>query len=352
MWNRTPATRLLGVEYPIIQGPFGGGLSTTALTAIVSNCGGMGSFGAEGLEPSGISQVIRELRSLTDRPFAINLWIPKGEIETPTECQYHLNLQLLDAYYSELVIERPQRPERYGQDYPEQLEALLAARPPVFSFVYGIPDGAVLKECRKRGIITAGTATTVEEAVALEAAGVDCIIASSFEAGGHKGAFLKSVDRSLVGMISLVPQIADHVSVPLIAAGGIADTRGLRASLALGAHAAQIGTAFLACEESGASSAHRRRLFAGARDDTVLTRSFTGRLARSLRNRFSEEMEVMERLLPDYPVQSWFTGTLKSAVIAEGRSDLISLWAGQSTPLVRYRNARDLFQHLIMGFSE
>jgi nitronate monooxygenase len=352
MWNKTAAAERLGILYPIVQGPFGGGLSTTKLVATISNAGGMGSYGAESLSPDGIRDVVAELKSLTSNAFAINLWVPKGSVAAPTVSEYHLNMQRFDEYYRELGLARPQRPEHYGQDYSQQVEALLEARPPVFSFVYGVPEEDVLEKCRAYGIRTVGTATTPDEAAALDAAGVDCVIASSFEAGGHKGAFLKPVDRSLVGMFSLLPQIVDRVSIPVIAAGGIADARGLKAAFALGAQGAQIGTAFLACDESGASPAHRRLLFEGARDDTVLTRSFTGRLARSLRNRFSEDMEPLQQLFPDYPVQSWFAGSLKSAAIAQGRSDLISLWAGQSTPLVRHRKALDLFEELVSGLSE
>jgi nitronate monooxygenase len=349
MWNKTQAAARLGIEYPIVQGPFGGGLSSTALASTVSNAGGLGSFGADGLSPDAIVSLVSKLRALTDKPFAVNLWVPREVVTAPTEQEFEANLSLLDQYYEELEIERPANPGKYGQDFPAQVRALLEVRPPAFSFVYGVPEASILQACRERGIVTVGTATTPEEGVALDRAGVDCIVASGVEAGGHKGAFLRPVEDSLMGTFTLVPQMVDRVKAPVIAAGGVADVRGIRAAIALGAQGVQMGTAFLACEESAASPAHRALLLAAERDETILTRVFTGRLARSIRNRFSSEMAWIESELPLWPVQSWFVGSLKAAAIAKGRTDLISLWAGQCAPLVRFKNAEALFNDLIFG---
>jgi nitronate monooxygenase len=351
MWNETSAADRLGIEYPIIQGPFGGGLSSTRLAAAVSNMGGLGSFGAESLSGNAIAKVIAEMRSLTVKPFSVNLWIPRENVTPPNSEEFEHYLSRLDGYYLELDIDRPLRPARFGQVFEDQIGALLEARPPVFSFVYGVPDASILQACRDRGILTLGTATTPDEGVALDRAGIDCIVASGFEAGGHKGAFLKPVDDSLIGTFALVPQMVDRVRAPVIAAGGIADSRGIKAALALGAQGVQIGTAFLACEESGASPGHRELLFNDGRENTVLTRAFTGRLARSIRNRFSDEMTIHETELPLWPVQSWVSGSLKAAAIAKGRTDLISLWAGQSASLVRGRDVKTLFDTLIAGLS-
>jgi nitronate monooxygenase len=351
MWNDTGAASRLGIEYPIIQGPFGGGLSTAELTAIVSNAGGLGSYGADSLPPGSIKEVVTEIRSMTDRPFAINLWIPREPAPLPTLDEFEQCLKRLDPYYEELGIGRPARPDRYGQNYEAQIDALLEAAPPIFSFVFGIPEPRVLQACRERGIATIGTATTPDEAVALDQAGVDCIVASGSEAGGHKGAFLKSAEESLMGTFALVPQVVDRVKAPVVAAGGVADSRGIRAALSLGAQGVQIGTAFLACTESGASADYRELLGKACRD-TVLTSVFTGRLARSLHNRFVEEMQACEPDLPLWPIQSWFSGSLKAAAIAQRRTDLIPLWAGQAASLVRSRTAQSLFDDLIQGVSE
>lgn len=349
MWNRTRAAEILGMEYPIVQGPFGGGASSTRLAATVSNAGGLGSFGAVGLDGAAIVALAAELRGLTQKPFAINLWIPQEEASPPDAQERERGLARLDGYYRELGIARPVPPARYGQDFETQIRAVLEARPPVFSFVYGVPEPSILQSCRERGIVTLGTASTPDEAVALDRAGVDCIVASGMEAGGHRGAFLRPVEQSLMGTFALVPQTVDRVAAPVIAAGGIADARGIRAALALGAQGVQIGTAFLACRESAASPEHRALLLAADRDETVLTRVFTGRLARGIRNRFSEEMARHEPELPLWPVQSWFAGSLKPASTAQGRTDLVSLSAGQGAPLVRFESAEALFRDLVAG---
>ncbi len=351
MWNNTAVSQRLGISYPIIQGPFGGGVSSTKLVAAVSNAGGLGSYGVHTMEPRKIGELADEIRSLTAKPFALNLWIPSGREPSASSEEFERNLSLLDGYYRELGVARPTRPARFGQDYEAQIEAVLDARPPVFSFVFGVPERAILQECRSRRIVTIGTATTPDEAAVLEEAGVDCIVATGFEAGGHRGSFLRSAEDSLTGTFALVPQVVDRVKTPVVAAGGIADARGIMAALALGAQGVQIGTAFLACEESGASAGHREMLFGERGKHTVLTKVFTGRLARSMRNRFVDDMQARERELPSYPIQSWFAATLKAASIAQGRTDLIALSAGQAAALLRLRNAKSLIDELIREVS-
>jgi nitronate monooxygenase len=173
------------------------------------------------------------------------------------------------------------------------------------------------------------------------------LVATGMEAGGHRVSFLRSAEDSLTGTLALVPVVADRVSVPVIAAGGIADGRGIAAALTLGAQGVQLGTAFLACEESGASAPHREALFGEGARYTALTRAFTGRLARGLRNHFLEDMAARKPPLFPYPIQSWFTGTFRQAAMEQGRADLISLWAGQAAPLLRHRKAGALFAELV-----
>jgi nitronate monooxygenase len=351
MWHETKASQRLGIQYPIVQGPFGGGASSAALTATVANAGGLGSYGVHTFTPRQIAAVAEDIRKLTDKPFALNLWIPKDNGPDPSAEDFERNFARFDPYYRELGIARPARPESFGQDFDAQIRAVLEARPAVFSFVFGVPDQSILRECQRRDIATIGTATTPDEAVALDNAGVDCIVASGFEAGGHRGAFLRPAEESLIGTFALIPQVVDRVKTPIIAAGGIADARGIKAALALGAQGVQIGTAFLACDESSASAAHRELLFAQAGRDTVLTKAFTGRLARSIRNRFTEDMKAHEPKLPPFPVQSWFAGTLKDPSVAQGRTDLLSLSAGQSAGLLRHKAAKALFDELIFEMS-
>ena len=338
-WRESRLANRLGLRLLIVQGPFGGGLSSPVLAAAVSNSGGLGSFGAHHLTPAQIGRVAQEIRALTDGPFALNLWV--GDRDPGGDQLTEQALEWLRPYCQELGIELPEAVERYGQRFEEQLPALLEASPAVFSFVYGIPERSVLEECRNRRILTLGTATSEKEAVALEEAGVDAIVATGFEAGGHRVSFLEEAENCLMGSLSLIPRVVDKVTVPVVAAGGIADGRGIMAAFALGADAVQIGTAFLACQESAAPQVHREALFSEQAARTVLTRAFTGRLARGIANRLSQEQPPL-----GYPAQGWMTGHLKRAAVLQGRTDLMSLWAGQSAPLIRHHSAASLINSL------
>jgi nitronate monooxygenase len=349
VWHDTRATRRLGVRYPIVQGPFGGGLSSPRLAAAVSNAGGLGSFGAQGIAPARITEVIQEIRSLTSSPFAVNLWVSTEDSGAfiQSSGSYAAATEALSESFRELDLEPPSLPVSSWPAFEDQVAGLLDAQPPVFSFIFGVPPAAVLEECRRRDIVTIGTATTVDEAVALEKAGVDLVVASGAEAGGHRPSFLRAAELSVTGTLSLVPQVVDALSIPVIAAGGIADGRGVAAALALGAQAVQIGTAFLACEESNATPAHREALFGPRARDTMLTRVFTGRLARGLRNRLAEALEARSAPLLPYPLQAQLIGALREEALRRGRLDLVALWSGQSAALLRHRRAADLFQDLL-----
>jgi nitronate monooxygenase len=345
----TEATARLGVQHPIVQGPFGGGLSTTKLVATVANLGGLGSYGAHIIEPERIGALTDEIRALTSRPFALNLWVsdhdPGGSELSPVE--FERLVQQFAPYFRELGLSPPAPPERYHPSFEAQVEALLEARPPVFSFVFGVPSAKILSECKRRGIVTMGAATTVAEARLLDESGVDLIVATGMEAGGHRPSFLARAEDSLMGTFVLTQLVADRVRAPVIAAGGIADRRGVRAALELGADAVQIGSAFLACEESGTTDEHRAILLGEAAEHTVLTRAFTGRLARGICNRWTDEMAHHGEAFPPFPVQSWFVGQLKAAAVAAGRTDLVSLWAGQIALNLRHRTATELMQSLL-----
>jgi len=246
----------------------------------------------------------------------------------------------------------PPFPPHLDPGFDEQVEALIDARPPIFSFIFGVPAPAILERCRSLGIRTIGTATTVDEVRAIDAAGVDAIVATGAEAGGHRPSFLASAEASLMGTVALVPQAADSVRTPIIAAGGIADGRGIAAALALGAAAVQIGTAFLACDESNAHPAHRAALRAAAQAGTLLTRGFTGRLGRGLRNPLAEALESPSLNLLPYPFQGHLVAALKQAALAHGRPDLAPFWSGQSAPLIRHYRAAALFDALVHGMAE
>lgn len=346
---KNEVTRRLGVAYPIIQGPFGGGLSTARLAATVSNLGGLGSFGAHMLQPSDIGRVANDIRGLTSQPFALNLWVSDhdaGGLDLD-DATFERAWRIFEPYFRELGVARPDGFQRGHPSFDEQIEALLDARPPAFSFVFGIPSALVLAECKRRGIVSIGAATSIAEAQALDASGVDLIVATGAEAGGHRPSFLAPAEESLMGTLTLVQLVSKRVNTPVIAAGGIADSRGIRAAFALGAQAVQIGTAFLACEESGTTDAHRDVLFSDRAQHTTVTRAFTGRLARGVRNRWTDEMTPRLNELPPFPITSWFVSKLRPAAVATGRTDLVSLWSGQIAPNLRHRNAVALMQSLV-----
>lgn len=346
MQLQTRVTERLGIKLPLIQGPFGGGLSSVALLSAVSNAGGLGSFGAHHLSPEEISVLVNNIRTHTDKPFNINLWVKDHDADglTLSQTAFEQAYSNLKPYFDELGLPKPVYPQQFGQTFEMQVEALLRSKPPVFSFVYGIPDASILKECRNLGIATVGTAITVDEAIALDEAGVDAIVATGFEAGGHRVSFLRDAENSLVGTFALIPQVVDLVKTPVIAAGGIADHRGVKAAFMLGAEAVQIGTAFLACEESGAPSTHKSALFSGDARYTELTRCYTGRLARGIENRMLREMR--EKPYAPYPAQSWFTGQLKKAAIEQNRPELMSLWCSQSAGLLKHKHVSALMDAL------
>src|SRR5579864_2564907 len=352
-WNQNRLTAKLGIDYPIIQGPLGG-LSSQRLTAAVSNFGGLGSFGAHGLPPATIRDVIAEIRSLTTKPFAMNLWVSMEDesARTADENGFNRSLAPLVAELAALGAPRPLYKPYSPKRFEDQARVLLDANVPAFSFIFGIPAREILEECRAKGIVTIGTATTPDEAAALQEAGVNAIVASGFEAGGHRGSFLRSAEDSLTGTLSLVPQIVDIVDVPVIAAGGIGDARGVIAALALGAEAVQMGTVFLACEKSGASLLHRQALRGKKARHTALTKGFTGRLARGIYNRLLEELNQEGTAILPYPLQRRLVRNLAIPAEAAGRSDLVPLWAGQSANLSTCTDVSAFLASLVEEVSE
>src|ERR1700722_18735507 len=352
-WNKTRVAERLGIEYPIIQGPLGG-FSSQRLTAAVSNFGGLGSFGALSLAPSAIAEVIAEIRSLTDQPFSMNLWVSmedQGAATSDAEA-FKRALSYIAPHLEALGASKPTFSSYHPLRFEDQARVLIDARVPVFLFIFGIPAKDILEECHRRGIVTMGTATTRDEAVALEQAGVDIVVASGFEAGGHRGSFLRASEDSLTGTISLVPQVVDAVSVPVVAAGGIADARGIGGACALGAEGVQMGTVFLACEESGASVLHREAILSGKATRTSLTRGFTGRLARGIHNQLLEEMNRPGVAILPYPLQRALMRNLAGPAQQAGRSELLALWAGQSAGLAQCPNVTTLLQSLVDAVAE
>ena len=311
--------------------------------------GGLGSFGAHGLEPEAIRDVIAEIRSLTSKPFAMNLWVSMEEegAFTSDAAAFERALSPLMPHIEAVGGVRPTFAAYKPIRFEQQARVLLDAKVPAFSFICGIPPKEILDETRLQGIVTIGTATTPEEAIAIEQAGVDLVVASGFEAGGHRGSFLRSAEESLTGTISLVPQVADAVEIPVVAAGGIADARGIRAAFALSAEGVQMGTVFLACKESGASTLHREAILSGNASHTALTRGFTGRLARGIHNQLLQEMNRPGVEILPYPLQRALMRSLALPAQKADKRELLALWAGQSASLARQANVGDLMRSLV-----
>ena len=337
----------LRIEHPIILAPMGGGPSTPELVAAVSNSGGLGSLGAAYLAPDQITEAIRKIKSLTSKPFNVNLFA--GGWDNKTHPNPQPMLDMLAEIHQALNLPAPTLPTLPPDPFPGQLEAVLAAGAPIFSFTFGIPSRDVMATLKARDIITIGTATTVAEARLLADAGVDAIFAQGAEAGAHRGTFAGPFEASLVPTFTLVPGIRSAVSLPVIASGGIMDGREISQALRLGASAAALGTAFLACPESGASAAYKQAVLAAkeGKDTTVITRAFSGRPARGLPNAFINKMTGSENSILPYPLQNILTRAMRTAAAARGEADFLSLWAGTGVARTRALPAADLVRQFL-----
>lgn len=346
MVNKNELLKLLGIEHPIIQGPMGGGPSTPELVAAVSNAGGLGSLGAAYLTPDQITETIRRIRALTSQPFNVNLFA--GGWNANPVFDATPMLELLGEVHEKLGLPPPVAPSPAPDPFPAQFEAVLNARPPIFSFTFGIPDRDAMSRLKSRGIAILGTATTVEEAHQLEHAGVDAIVAQGSEAGAHRGTFLDSFESSMVPTLDLVRAAASAVKLPVIATGGLMDGRDIVAALNAGASAAQLGTAFLVCPESGASWIHKRAILAAKQDTTVVTRAFSGRPARGLKNAFIASLNDRQDMILPYPLQNSLTRPMRTAAAQQGLADYLSLWAGQGVARACAMPAGDLVARLLL----
>jgi nitronate monooxygenase len=342
---KTRATEALGVEHPVVQAPMAGGPTTPELVAAVSNAGGLGSLGAAYLPPEKIQEQVREVRNLTERPFAVNLFVPVPFDANPERIERANTL--LRPYREELGIEAPEGLTHFAENFEGQLDAVLEERVPVFSFTFGSLGPELVGRFKENGVKVMGTATTVREGLRLEEEGVDMVVAQGSEAGAHRGTFLDDFADAMIGTIALVPQLADALSIPVVASGGIMDGRGLVAALALGAEAVQMGTAFLVCEESGAHPAYKRAVLGSAEDATAVTRAFSGRPARGVKNRFLVEIGEHEGELPPFPVQNALTQDIRAAARMQGRPEFMSLWAGQAARLARPTKAAELVRSVV-----
>lgn len=333
----TALSRRLSLGLPLIVAPMAGGPTTPELVAASCEAGALGSLGGAYLSPAQLRAEIARVREMTARPFAVNLFTKVPSIELEAD-QIAAARAATRAYRDELGLPEPNLAPPFHPNVEEQLDAVLDAQPAVMSFVFGLLDRRHIDACRARGVLTMGTATTLPEGLALEASGVDAVVAQGVEAGGHRGLFDPGAEDPGIGTLALTRALAAELSIPVVAAGGIMDGRGIAAALALGAQAAQMGTAFLLCDEAGTSEPYRRALkdARGAADArTELTRAFSGRWARGLKNRFLTEMKRDPGAVLPFPAQNAFTRDLRQKSAQAGSSELLSLWAGEGVRQIR-----------------
>ena len=310
-----------------------GGATTTDLVVAVSEAGALGSLAGAYLSPSAIASAASEIRSRTQRPFAVNLFAPLPQARPRGDLRRMLDV--LAPVHAELGLPPPSAPTPVQSSFSDQLEAVFDSGASVFSFTFGTLPVETMGQLKARGMFVVGTATTVDEALALEAAGVDAVVAQGSEAGAHRGTFATDFDAGSIGTMALVPQVVDSVGVPVIAAGGIMDGRGVAAALALGAQVAQLGTCFLTCPEAGVPASHKQAILDGREDQTRVTRAFSGRPARGIVNRLMDQIDRQADAILEFPRQNSLTRPARTAAAERDDPAYLSLWAGQGVRLAR-----------------
>lgn len=347
MWPQTKITPLLKTRLPLIQAPMAGGATTKELVAAVSNAGGLGSLGAGYMTANEIRKAIGQIRHLTKNPFSVNLFIPEKYSATDEQIEEARKVVQQSCHELNFNIDKIKPP--YVPPFEEQMEVILQEKVPIFSFTFGIPSENWIDIFKKNGTLLVGTATTLEEAKLLEECEVDAIVAQGNEAGGHRGTFLGKAEDALPSSTSFIPLLVDHIKIPVIAAGGIMDAKGIVAALTLGASAIQMGTAFLCCNESGIHPFYKKILLNTSSDNTTLTRAFSGKLARGIINKFIIRMEAHQHDLLDYPVQNALTLSMRKEAAKQNNVDFMSMWAGKVAHKCKNLSALEFIQELNDG---
>lgn len=344
MWNETRLTTNLDIEYPIIQAPMAGGPTTPELVSEVSNEGGLGMIGAGYLSAEKLRNSIQEVKKRTNKPFGVNLFVV--EEQSVSEPRLHKSFESLKPFREELKMPE-QLPEiRTSLGIDELIDVVIQEEVPICSFTFGIPKKELITRLKNHNIFVIGTATTVKEAKAVEEAGMDAVVAQGSEAGGHRGTFIGDYRNGMIGTMALVPQVTDHVHIPVIASGGMMDGRGCAAATMLGAVGVQMGTAFLTTYESGANKLHKRAILTSTEEDSLITAAFSGKEARGLHNDFIEIMGGNVFIEP-YPIQNSLTKPIRSEAAKQGDTRFMSLWAGQGSRMSGHTTVKDFFRNLI-----
>jgi nitronate monooxygenase len=342
-------TPLLGTEHPLIQAPMAG-VQGAALAIAVSNAGALGSLPCAMLTPETLERELAAIAAGTSGPYNVNFFChTQPEPDEAREAAWRF---WLAPFYVEAGIDIDKVPTGAGRVPFNRAAAdiLERFRPKVVSFHFGLPDIDLLERVKGWGSVVISSATTVEEARWLEAFGVDAVIAQGVEAGGHRGMFLTDDLTTQMGTMALLPQIVAAVSVPVIAAGGIADAAGVAAAMALGASGVQVGTAYLCSQEATTSAVHRAALHTEAAHHTALTHVFTGRPARGIVNRVMRELGPMNPAAPAFPLATAAMAPLRAHWEAHGSGDFSPLWSGQNASQCRELPAADITRDLIQGF--
>lgn len=341
--------RLLNIDLPLIQAPMAG-VQLHDLAAAVSNAGALGSLPCAMLDVAGLRNELTALATKTRKPYNLNFFChTPPTADAAREAAWRKSLS---PYYNEFGIDPTSIVNGPGrQPFSAEMADLLDEfRPAVVSFHFGLPSAQLLARVKACGAKVLSTATTVEEALWLEAHGADVIIAQGLEAGGHRGMFLTDELTSQLGTFALLPQIVAAVRLPVVAAGGIADAQGVRAAMSLGAAGVQIGTAYLCCPEASTSTIHRAALHSPAAQHTALTNLFSGRPARGIVNRVIRELGPISQAAPAFPLATTAIAPLRSKAEAQGSGDFSPLWAGQNVSGCKPISAAELTAELALGF--
>ena len=344
MWNDKRLCDLLDIEHPIIQAPMAGA-STPQMAVAVANAGGMGSLGCAMRSVDQVTQDMHKIRQHTNHAINLNFFVHTAPRAHPEHAEGAK--QKLERWYER--FDAGDMPEAVETHFPfdtTMCDAVIRLAPKVVSFHFGLPEAAMIEDLKAAGIVILSSATSVAEARYLEESGADAIIAQSYEAGGHSGWFLPRGTAEVAGTMALVPRIVDAVNIPVIAAGGIADGRGIAAALMLGAAGVQIGTAFMAAPECMASATHKNALLSASGDDTMMSKAFSGRRARTLVNEYASEMDQVDNW-PDFPIMNTLTGPIRKASVNADSPDAIALWSGQAVGLIRQESTADVFNRLV-----
>ncbi|QGQ47793.1 NAD(P)H-dependent flavin oxidoreductase [Metabacillus sediminilitoris] len=343
---------ILDIEYPIIQAGMAGGATTVELVASVSETGALGTLGAAYMKTEDIKDAIRSIKKRTNRVFAVNLFCTSMEDDFSRMKEVQT---VLNPFRVKLMVKNPDETKKTPDDFEKQFQMVIEENVPVISTAFGILPPDKMKLAKTRGVKVVTMVTTVQEAIIAERAGADVIVAQGSDAGGHRSTFdiKKHPNGANIGTFSLIPQVVDHVTIPVVAAGGIMDGRGMLAAMALGAEGIQMGTQFLTSKESGIHRLYKEALHKSTEESTVITKSFSGRPARGIKNEFISQYESSGVKPLPFPSQNTLTADIRKGAAEQNNTDYMSLWSGQGTRLLKAdRTAECIIREVISEMEE